>query len=153
MSGWPLRACFSTVGLTSTCAAWRHTSRPCTPLHGVYTGFLAVAVVIGLGYGRRRAAGYVGWRAVRAGYELATLGMLIFIVGGLGDMLWDRLLTIEANLEALFSPTHLRSVGREYDVACLAQAPMLAGVLLHTGALVSAVLLSLRRARDSVSTC
>ncbi|GAC1324147.1 MAG: hypothetical protein NVSMB2_22150 [Chloroflexota bacterium] len=79
-----------------------------TPWHGIfYSGFLAVAAVLGVGVGRGRAQGYVGLAAIPTGYELAALGAVIFALGGVGDMLWHITFGIEADLEALLSPTHL----------------------------------------------
>ena len=79
-----------------------------TPWHGIfYSGFLAVAAVLGVGIGRGRAHGYAGVSAIPAGYELAALGAVIFALGGVGDMLWHITFGIEADLEALLSPTHL----------------------------------------------
>jgi hypothetical protein len=79
-----------------------------TPWHGVlYSGFLVLAALI---VGRvivnwRRAH---SWReSIPAGYRLALLGIGIFLVGGVGDMLWHLLFGIEVNVEALLSPTHL----------------------------------------------
>src|SRR5215207_2693770 len=73
-----------------------------TPWHGLfYSGFFAVAALIGVGIGRGRAAGFGGWRAIPAGYELAALGAAIFMIGGVGDMLWHTLFGIEVDLEAL----------------------------------------------------
>jgi hypothetical protein len=79
-----------------------------TPWHALlYSGFFATAAVIGVAIGRGRAAGYSGWRAIPAGYELAALGAAIFMLGGVGDGLWHTLFGIEVDLEALLSPTHL----------------------------------------------
>lgn len=79
-----------------------------TPWHGIfYSGFFAVAAVLGVGIGRGRAHGYAGYSAIPAGYELAALGAIVFALGGVGDMLWHIAFGIEADLEALLSPTHL----------------------------------------------
>ena len=41
------------------------------------------------------------------GYELAIVGVLIFMAGGVGDMIWHEIFGIEIGVEALLSPTHL----------------------------------------------
>ncbi len=79
-----------------------------TPWHAVlYSGFLAVAGLLVVTVARNYASGYRGWRAMPAGYEQSLLGVAIFAVGGLSDMIWHLLFGIEADLEALLSPTHL----------------------------------------------
>ena len=73
----------------------------------LYSGFAAIAIAL---------VGSVLWNyrqtpvwqaAVPAGYQLALLGIALFMVGGIGDMVWHLLFGIEDNLEALLSPTHL----------------------------------------------
>lgn len=50
----------------------------------------------------------IDWRyALPVGYGLSLLSVLIFFIGGIGDMIWHMLFGIENNLEALLSPTHL----------------------------------------------
>src|SRR3954449_6690990 len=79
-----------------------------TPWHAFfYSGFLVMAVLLlgtqWLNY-RRGAA----WNnALPIGYSLSILGVLIFAVGGVGDLLWHAIFGIEKNFDALFSPTHL----------------------------------------------
>jgi hypothetical protein len=92
---------------------WAHNHIPelesfFTPWHLVfYSGFLAVAGFLMATLVRNHAKGY-SWRgAMPPGYELSLLGVLIFMAGGVGDMLWHELFGIEANVEALLSPTHL----------------------------------------------
>jgi hypothetical protein len=79
-----------------------------TPWHAVlYSGFLALAAFLGLTLLRNRAQGY-GWRqAMPAGYGPSLLGVAIFTLGGLGDMIWHELWGIETGVDALLSPSHL----------------------------------------------
>ena len=79
-----------------------------TPWHGVlYSGFLALAAVL-VGASARNLRRGATWReAMPAGYGLSLVGAAIFMVGGLGDMLWHTLFGIEVGIEALLSPTHL----------------------------------------------
>jgi hypothetical protein len=92
---------------------WAHNTIPSletffTPWHAVlYSGFFATVAVLGWGIGRNRAAGRTWWYAIPAGYELSVFGGLLFLASGLGDMAWHVVFGIEANVEALLSPTHL----------------------------------------------
>lgn len=71
-----------------------------TPWHGVlYSGFAACAVVLG---GR-----WLRDRSVPAGYELSVIGVVLFGVGGLLDMIWHTVFGIERQIAAILSPSHL----------------------------------------------
>lgn len=73
-----------------------------------YTGFLATAVWIAfLAIRAHRADGRTGLAAVPHGYGPAVIGVPLFIVAGLADMLWHELLGVEETLDVLFSPSHL----------------------------------------------
>jgi hypothetical protein len=79
-----------------------------TPWHAVfYTGFLAVAGFLTATLVHNHAKGYPWQHAMPPGYELAILGVLTFMAGGIGDMIWHEIFGIESNVEALLSPTHL----------------------------------------------
>jgi hypothetical protein len=79
-----------------------------TPWHAVlYSGFFAVAALIGFTQYRSVSRGYQWTRALPRGYGLSLVGVVVFFAGGVGDMLWHTLFGIEQNVEALFSPTHL----------------------------------------------
>jgi hypothetical protein len=80
-----------------------------TPWHGVfYSGFVATAGWVLATVARLRRAGRRrGLGAVPAGYGLAVVGVMVFAVGGAGDLSWHTAFGIEQGLEALFSPTHL----------------------------------------------
>ncbi|MNR06756.1 hypothetical protein D3C85_1228430 [compost metagenome] len=45
--------------------------------------------------------------AIPVGYKLGVAGVILFFLGGVGDMLWHTIFGIEVNIEALLSPTHL----------------------------------------------
>lgn len=92
---------------------WAHNHVPelesfFTPWHAVfYSGYAAVSGFLITAVMRHRRQGF-GWRqALPAGYELSLLGVGIFLVGGIGDMVWHELFGIEVDVEALVSPTHL----------------------------------------------
>lgn len=85
---------------------WSHTNgKPETffsPWHGVlYSGFVAALAWFA----------YDGWRhrggSAAATDRLATAGLIAFVVGAVGDGLWHEIFGIEADIEALLSPTHL----------------------------------------------
>ena len=91
---------------------WAHLNRPgletfFTPWHGVlYTGFTLLAgfiVLVGL-----RQGGRFGWRwTPPPGYGLAGAGVVSFLAGGAGDMVWHEVFGIEVAIDALVSPPHL----------------------------------------------
>jgi hypothetical protein len=91
--------------------AWAHGHVPVesffTPYHAVfYSGMLALALVIAAFVLHSRSLGYDWQNAVPRSYRLALLGIPIFLVGGIGDMLWHRIFGIEEGVDALLSPTH-----------------------------------------------
>lgn len=82
-----------------------------TPWHALlYSGFAASSAWIGWQVWRRLPDPRTGrWdRAqVPAGYGLGLLGAGVFLIGGVGDMVWHLLLGVEVDIDALYSPTHL----------------------------------------------
>ena len=92
---------------------WAHNTRPrletfYTPWHAIFYSGFAVTV------------GWVGWlcshqlrpaRAIRAsvpaGYWWTVIGIGIFAVSAVGDLIWHTLFGIERDVAALLSPTHL----------------------------------------------
>lgn len=79
-----------------------------TPWHGVlYSGFLAVAVLTAAPLLRRRGPGRAWNESLPAGYDLSLVGVLVFMLGGVLDMIWHIVFGIEADVEALLSPSHL----------------------------------------------
>src|SRR2546425_6132358 len=65
-----------------------------------YSGYLAVAAVVGGAIAMRHGA-------IPAGYGWATVGVVVFGIGGVFDAIWHTLFGIEASTEALISPSHL----------------------------------------------
>jgi len=91
---------------------WAHVHQPeletfFTPWHAVlYSGFFALAGVTMVPLLRRRSGrGWAG--ALAPGYDLSAVGVLIFLLGGVLDMLWHIVFGIEVDVEALLSPSHL----------------------------------------------
>jgi hypothetical protein len=77
-----------------------------TPWHGVlYSGFAATAVWMILPAVRGRRRGLL--QSIPYGYGLGVVGLVLFLLGGLGDAIWHTLLGIETGIDALLSPTHL----------------------------------------------
>lgn len=79
-----------------------------TPWHAFfYGGFFLITLILvsTLGVNRHRGA---AWNHVLpVGYSLSMLGVLIFAAGGVGDLLWHETFGVEAEFDALFSPSHL----------------------------------------------
>lgn len=92
---------------------WAHNHIPeletfFTPWHAAfYSGFLVLLLTVLATAARHLRRGYPWRRALPVGYGLSLLGGGLFLVGGVGDMLWHMAFGIEANIEALLSPTHL----------------------------------------------
>ncbi len=55
----------------------------------------------------RQATGAKGFGAIPRGFEGAACGVVMFGIGGVGDMIWHTAFGIEVDLKILFSPTHL----------------------------------------------
>jgi hypothetical protein len=50
----------------------------------------------------------VSWaRTLPPGYDVSLIGVLVFFLGGVLDMLWHTILGIEVDIETLLSPSHL----------------------------------------------
>ncbi len=79
-----------------------------TPWHAIlYSGFASAALwTTWLGFKHARM-GRRGLEAIPVGYELGIVGVIVFGLGGFGDMIWHTVFGIEVNIAALLSPTHL----------------------------------------------
>jgi len=92
---------------------WAHVHVPeletfFTPRHAVfYAGFFAVCGVTIAPLLRQRPPGTTWAEALPTGYDRSVIGVLIFALGGVLDMLWHAVFGIEADVEALLSPSHL----------------------------------------------
>ncbi len=79
-----------------------------TPWHLVFYsafGLCAAFLIINLFLNVRK--GFSFTRALPKGYWLSLIGVTIFALGGVGDMIWHTLFGIEDGTEALLSPTHI----------------------------------------------
>jgi len=94
---------------------WAHANLPSslegffTPWHGLlYAGFAGTAAwTFFLAYRRRARAPY-WWRdGWPRGYRLGAVGVVMFAVGGLADMVWHETIGVEVGINAVFSPSHM----------------------------------------------
>lgn len=92
---------------------WAHFNVPelesfFTPWHlALYVGFAVMAGWVGLlaWQGRRPGAVPLAW--VPYGYRGAVLGVVLFGLGGVADLIWHEVFGIEVAVDALVSPSHL----------------------------------------------
>lgn len=79
-----------------------------TPWHGVlYAAHLLVVLFLSVNVLVNMRRGFSLAHALPQGYLLSLVGALLFIGGGVGDLIWHTLFGIEQDVEALYSPTHL----------------------------------------------
>lgn len=79
-----------------------------SPWHGVlYSGFTAAALWAGWIAWRRRQPQSSLLETMPPGHLVSLAGFALFGVGAVGDLIWHEIFGIEANVEALLSPTHL----------------------------------------------
>ena len=79
-----------------------------SPWHGVlYSGFVAAGLWAGWIAWRRRQPGRSLLDTMPRGHLVSLAGFALFGAGGVGDLIWHEIFGIEANVEALLSPTHL----------------------------------------------
>ena len=79
-----------------------------TPWHMVvYLSFLAVAIVLLGPPVTARLGGRDAIAAIPAGYGTSVIGVGFFLAMGAADTVWHVVFGIEANAEALLSPTHI----------------------------------------------
>ncbi len=91
-----------------------------TPWHALlYSALLAVVSLVLVTLYQNRSQGYPWRSTMPIGYGLSLVGVLIFVVGGVGDLFWHEIFGFEHDLEALLSPSHL--------VLALSGALMVAG--------------------------
>lgn len=93
---------------------WAHNHVPAlesffTPWHAVfYSGYGAsLLTLILIIMWRKKKANTSILQSIPFGYRGAVAGAGIFILGGMGDLLWHEIFGIEADIDALTSPTHL----------------------------------------------
>ena len=76
-----------------------------SPWHGIlYSGFVAAVIWFSI-EGRRSGGGVTS--GVTSGNRLTSVGLAVFVMGAVGDGAWHEIFGVEADLEALVSPSHL----------------------------------------------
>src|SRR2546422_9630248 len=96
-----------------------------TPWHAVlYSMLAAVGIFLSITAWRAWHRGAPWWESLPAGYGLSLVGVGLFALGGVADLVWHLLFGVEFSVDALLSPTHL-------VLAC-------AGILIVTGSLRAA---------------
>ena len=79
-----------------------------TPWHGLlYSGFMASAVWMLVVVRRYQRPGISLRETLPTGYGFRSVGVAVFGVGAVLDLLWHEIFGVEADIEALLSPTHL----------------------------------------------
>ncbi|MBH5319712.1 hypothetical protein I6N90_18095 [Paenibacillus sp. GSMTC-2017] len=80
-----------------------------TPWHAnLYAAFLTAAVWMVYLVIRNWRNGNTSWKhSIPRGYTPGLWGVLLFLLGGLGDMTWHTIFGIEKDTAALLSPSHL----------------------------------------------
>lgn len=79
-----------------------------TPWHAVlYSGYFAVAVFHAVTAWRFHRKGCAWLESMPAGYGLSLIGVFIFALSGIGDLIWHLAFGIEVSVSAGFSPPHL----------------------------------------------
>ena len=73
----------------------------------LYSAAGLVFLILAITWARARRSGAAITDALPRGYGASFVGSMLFLVGGLLDMLWHLTFGIEANVSALFSPTHI----------------------------------------------
>jgi len=112
----------------ATIDGWAHTHDPnsletiLTPWHAiVYVSFALVAFLICAPSLAARLEGRDTIRAIPAGFGWSVVGVVAFGVVGLLDLAWHLAFGLEADTEALLSPTHL---GLGVTAAMIASGPL-----------------------------
>ena len=83
-----------------------------SPWHGVlYSGFAAAGLWAGWIAWRRRQPERSLLHTMPQGHLISLMGFALFGAGAVGDLIWHEVFGIEANVEALLSPTHLLLLG------------------------------------------
>ncbi len=79
-----------------------------TPWHAIlYSGFTASAAWMIYMLRRHQRPGQSIRHTIPVGYGFRSVGVAVFGVGAVGDLIWHQLLGVEVSIEALLSPTHL----------------------------------------------
>ncbi len=79
-----------------------------TPYHAIfYAAMLVAACTFGAFADINRRRGYHAPRLLPVAYRRALVGVPVFFLGGVGDLIWHTFFGVENRIEAVTSPTHL----------------------------------------------
>ena len=79
-----------------------------TPWHALlYSAMAVVGIFLGANAIRRRSRGSAWPETLPPGYGLSLIGVGLFTVGGVADLIWHVIFGVEFSVDALLSPTHL----------------------------------------------
>jgi hypothetical protein len=79
-----------------------------TPYHAIfYAAMLVAAITFGVFAIVNQFRGYVYPRFLPVAYRRALIGVPVFFLGGVGDLIWHTFFGVENRIEAVTSPTHL----------------------------------------------
>ncbi len=79
-----------------------------TPYHAIfYAAMLVAAIAFGAFAVVNQFHGYVYPRFLPVAYRRALVGVPVFFLGGVGDLIWHTVFGVENRIEAVTSPTHL----------------------------------------------
>jgi hypothetical protein len=79
-----------------------------TPYHAIFYAAMATGAIVLIATAlRNRARGYQGLNLWPASYRLPLLGIPLFFIGGVGDLIWHTIFGVEERVEAVTSPTHM----------------------------------------------
>ena len=79
-----------------------------TPWHALlYSAMAVVGIFLGATAIRWRSRGNAWHQTLPPGYGLSLIGVGLFAVGGVADLIWHVIFGVEFSVDALLSPTHL----------------------------------------------
>ena len=79
-----------------------------TPYHAIFYAAMLVAACTFGGFAvANQRRGYMSPRVLPVAYRRALIGVPVFFLGGVGDLIWHTIFGIENRIEAVTSPTHL----------------------------------------------
>jgi hypothetical protein len=79
-----------------------------TAWHAIlYSGYFSMAIALIVVIWLNHSRGYSWQRSIPRGYVLSLLGVPLFMIAGVGDLIWHTLFGFEVGIEPLLSPTHL----------------------------------------------
>jgi len=90
-----------------------------TPWHAVlYSGYFALAIFLGVPVLYNLTRGYPISRSLPDGYLVSLLGVGMFLLGGVGDLIWHTLFGVERHFEVALSIPHLTLKFSALLIAC-----------------------------------